>query len=740
MLSNFVKKYITVCVLSLIIVAVTGIVFQLLSGVLVLNTNNSIPLKWRYTHSENPQELTNENVEWNESANKTAFLYDFNNHYVRYNTTIGELEEDQVLILEFQNRPIKVLINGKEVYDNGYSKKEMTNSKISRIHLYKDYSGAEIDVYTTTRYISNFSWGTEHYDGHTLNIFKMFGLFSGSILIALGLFVLLLSLFILTVKTDIKITTFLGLLLATIGAKLLTSTLAKSYVMPNWFNAYKINYSLVIISLIFCVCIVFCMQRNWTSWQKMYITFLVAYLVIFIAAPMNFFVFILNTIILFLPVICILTIICAMIALTKSTYEYEMPFFLIVVCLLLALAICCFLSFTHSLYINFEFAGLFALLLSAIQLYSKNKNNVLKDVRSDERKANTEHLSRWMDKVNAMSLKMFSSQDINAFCENMAEILKNIINDDQSENAKTENGFLHSIHSCVAIKDHGQYNTIYNDTESITCNFANVEKKFKSADSKSIVVNTTSIDVAIFKEGEIFIICHVEGLKVAVSDNLVVILKMTQSNISNALNSLNLKNEIFETQEMVFFNLATITEEKSHSTAAHIRRVSTYTKEMCLKYGMSLAKAEMVSKASMMHDLGKLAIREDLIKKKSMLTNAEFNIMKMHVVWGYNILSSANGEMMKAAAVIAQQHHERWDGSGYIGLVEEQIHEYARIVAVADVFDALTSERSYKETWTPDEARLFINKFSGTHFEEKTVVAFNNCFYKIMEIYNTFKD
>lgn len=129
----------------------------------------------------------------------------------------------------------------------------------------------------------------------------------------------------------------------------------------------------------------------------------------------------------------------------------------------------------------------------------------------------------------------------------------------------------------------------------------------------------------------------------------------------------------------------------------------------------------------MMHDIGKLAIRESIVSKQGQLTDDEYAIMQDHVIYGYNMLSKSPGDFMKAAAVIAQQHHEKYDGTGYLELKGEQIHLYARIVALADVLDALLSERPYKDAWTPESAFEYIDGESGRHFDPRVVQAFDRC-------------
>ena len=190
---------------------------------------------------------------------------------------------------------------------------------------------------------------------------------------------------------------------------------------------------------------------------------------------------------------------------------------------------------------------------------------------------------------------------------------------------------------------------------------------------------------------------------------------------------------MMKTQESVFIKLAEIAESKSEGTQDHLYRVAEYTHLLCKELGVDEKQAELVTIASLVHDIGKLAIPERIISKQGRLTDSEYEIVKEHIAYGYNMLSQAPGDFMKAAAVIAQQHHERYDGTGYLGLKGEQIHLYARIVAVADVFDALTTDRSYKCAWSFEEASKYMLEQSGLQFDPRIM----DCFKRALPSFKT---
>jgi len=191
-------------------------------------------------------------------------------------------------------------------------------------------------------------------------------------------------------------------------------------------------------------------------------------------------------------------------------------------------------------------------------------------------------------------------------------------------------------------------------------------------------------------------------------------------------------------QKEIISILSEIMEYGSNETAQHITRVSDISKLLASLVG-TLSKEEIntVSLASPMHDIGKILIDKKLLHKPGKLDEEEYSQMKEHSQYAYDFLKKSDKELIKAAAIIAHQHHENYDGSGYPqGLVGNDIHIYGRIVAIADVLDALTHKRSYKEAWSFDAALKFIVDESGIKFDPSLVEVFvkhSDSFKKIIE-------
>jgi PAS domain S-box-containing protein len=204
---------------------------------------------------------------------------------------------------------------------------------------------------------------------------------------------------------------------------------------------------------------------------------------------------------------------------------------------------------------------------------------------------------------------------------------------------------------------------------------------------------------------------------------------------------IELHKEIEETQREIIYKMGEIGESRSNETGNHVKRVAEYSKLLAKLYGLDEKECDILFIASPMHDIGKVGIPDSILNKPGKLTDDEWKIMKKHSIIGYNILKNSKREILKAAAIVARDHHEKWDGSGYPrNLKNEEIHIYGRITALADVFDALGSDRCYKKAWKDEDIFPLLKEGKSKHFDPKLVDLFFENIDKFKEIRDRYKD
>lgn len=198
---------------------------------------------------------------------------------------------------------------------------------------------------------------------------------------------------------------------------------------------------------------------------------------------------------------------------------------------------------------------------------------------------------------------------------------------------------------------------------------------------------------------------------------------------------IELHQELLETQKEIVYAMGEVGETRSKETGDHVRRVAEYSELLAMLSGIDKKEAELIKLASPMHDIGKVGIPDAILKKPGKLTENEFTIMKTHAELGFNLLNHSTRQVLKTAAIIAYQHHEKWNGRGYPQqLSGESIHLYGRITAVADVFDALGSARVYKQAWPLEKVLLLFKEQRGEHFDPSLVDLLLNNLPKFLEI------
>ncbi len=214
------------------------------------------------------------------------------------------------------------------------------------------------------------------------------------------------------------------------------------------------------------------------------------------------------------------------------------------------------------------------------------------------------------------------------------------------------------------------------------------------------------------------------------------VLQLISSIAASAIENARLYERLYQAQLETIYRLAMTAEYRDQEdTAVHLKHVSAYTALIAEGMGLSEQEIENIRSASPLHDIGKVGIPDAILLKPAKLSETEYAEMKKHAGYGGKILSDAASDLLRIACEIAESHHEKFDGTGYpAGLKGEQIPLYARIMAVADVFDALCMPRVYKQAWPPEKAREFIVSESGKAFDPEVVKGFERMYHEIIKV------
>lgn len=263
-------------------------------------------------------------------------------------------------------------------------------------------------------------------------------------------------------------------------------------------------------------------------------------------------------------------------------------------------------------------------------------------------------------------------------------------------------------------------------------NFDEVDKNIKELiietikNEKSSFYDDCYVGYFKFKDDLIYIV-YISGCQ-NINEIDKKLTEIFSGNIAVAFNNLLLNNEIIETQKEIIEKLGEVVEKRFNEASQHVHRVAEFSYALAIDYGLSEPEAMLLKMASPMHDVGKIGIPDSILLKEGRLTEDEFKIMRTHSAIGYKILKNSKRDVLRAAAIVAFEHHEKYDGSGYPKhKVGDDIHIFGRITAVADVFDALYHKRCYKEAWPLENILELFRKERGKHFDPVLVdILFEN--------------
>lgn len=343
-----------------------------------------------------------------------------------------------------------------------------------------------------------------------------------------------------------------------------------------------------------------------------------------------------------------------------------------------------------------------------------------RDLQSIEKSRNYERLYRQgLEKVIASTSDVLERKTFKEFFGGLLEQVTSLIH------IEDESILVNRIDGAGAIYDKDEFEIVAqsggSNIEKLSDDVISLFNKAKD-EKRSVFQDNTYI--AYFPSNskqDSFL--YLKGINlVKLKDVNIQLLEVFCKNIGIAFDNLILNREILKTQEELIERLGNAVESRSKESGNHIKRMSLFSEIIAQAMKLPNHECEILKQATPMHDVGKIATPDSVLLKPGRLNDDEMEIMKQHTNVGYEILKGSERPILKAAAIISQQHHEKYDGTGYPnGLQGEEIHIFARIVAVADVFDALLHKRCYKEPWPLERVTELLISEKGKHFDPNVV-------------------
>jgi response regulator RpfG family c-di-GMP phosphodiesterase len=373
---------------------------------------------------------------------------------------------------------------------------------------------------------------------------------------------------------------------------------------------------------------------------------------------------------------------------------------------------------------------------------------IMSSLRSYRDILSLEQSRQGLEKIINASADLFSSHSMDQFIDGVLQQLTSILGCDEnvllvsaSMLAGNTDGEVNDPHKFVVFAGQGEYaSKAGKPVQDVLA--PELLDAFEIALQSRCIVYRDNYLVAYctskFAHGSLL---YISGLPGVISENQKRLIELFSQNVQIAYENVQLQHEIEDTQREIVYRLSEAVEHRSIETGNHVKRVAFICYDLAKAYGMPEDEAERLMFAAPLHDVGKVGIPDDILNKPAKLIEQEWEVMKTHANIGYDILKNSKRSIIQAGAVIAQDHHEKWDGSGYpAGKKGEDIHIYGRIVALADVYDALRHRRCYKQAWSLEQVMANIEAEAGKQFDPKLVEIFKHRVDKLEAILQKYPD
>ncbi|MDX1538249.1 DUF3369 domain-containing protein [Arsukibacterium sp.] len=372
---------------------------------------------------------------------------------------------------------------------------------------------------------------------------------------------------------------------------------------------------------------------------------------------------------------------------------------------------------------------------------------IMSSLRSYRDILSLEQSRQGLEKIINASIDLFSSHSMEQFIDGVLQQLTSILG--SHENALLASSSLVAgnvrsdadPHDLVVFAGQGQFAKKEGKPVQEVLNHDLLQAFESALDSRSIVYRDNYLVAyccSKFTHGSLL---YISGLPGQISENQKKLIELFAQNVQIAYENVQLQHEIEDTQREIVYRLSEAVEHRSVETGNHVRRVAFICYDLAKAYGLSEEEAERLMYASPLHDVGKVGIPDGILNKPARLNGGEWEVMKTHTSIGYDILKDSKRVIIQAGAIIAQDHHEKWDGTGYpAGKKGEDIHIYGRIAALADVYDALRHRRCYKQAWSVEDVVAHIVSESGKQFEPRLVELFTRRVEKLEAILLKYPD
>lgn len=684
-------------------------------------------INWQFVTGKSDAAVNNAET-YNQAEKSNLISKPLGDRYVHCVYTLEGSPEPRVLKLKTEHSPMKILIDREEVYNNGYEERAIVGNSYSEIVVPASSSTQRLELFLY--YPLGFNLQANIVDEVNTNPFSVenigdnIGLLFGAVAIVIGIALAILVFALMIRSRDVVVLLRLSATAVLTGLVLFITEIANhSAVFEStiWFSAVNTLSALLICLTVNNIHSLMLEKRKAT----VYLSFAAPILSVLVWVP-NL------TVIRIGLILCAVAVAAAAIMLFRESVNWTNIIMgnnsvvqVVSVYVLLAYMFNSFASaFGFWKYSVFLFALSAAVLMFALYfVYTRNiaKNNVAEYAKGKDG-SDCKYIFNAVSDIISESSRFTSKKDF------VIEFSKMTLDFLEKSGLLLVNGV---VRVNIAIEQNGKFVEIYaSEDAQEEIDYTSIGELLKVSDQK-YTVGSSFIEMLVEDDESVLIVFN--NAYNSPESNLQNFISSLYNSVVLSFQSFSAKREMDDNLNNVFINLAMITEKKASGTGTHLFVVSQITELIAREMGFG-DDAEVISEASILHDIGKITINREILNKRGALSPDEKRTMQQHIFSGYNLLDGLKGRLFEIARDVILEHHENYDGSGYLGKKGDEISIYARIVRVADVFDALVSKREYKEKWSYEDAIAYIYEHRGSEFDPQVVKAFMTCGMEIIDV------
>ena len=685
-------------------------------------TNKNIYYNWEYIYSN--QAAADDSVEWRSATYVNPISKEKTGDYIHLRTTFKASDKNRNIVIKTDHAPIKVSVNQKDVYNNWYNKAHYVGNNYNSITIPASNSDTivRISIRLPLSPEIQISLNDNVAKSYLITLWNILS----SIILIISIIGLLFSIVLLFTKYRKSFNFILALDLITFSVSAFLASLANATYLLNAPEFYGIYMCVIYISLsllLVSLAKLFKISLK-ASILPLFLGLLASVSNILIHTPIIYEI----ALIIQYGMLFIASLILAKESRKIINIRIKNAKALNVIVVYLCISVIA--TLVIQLYNKYRIAlGSFSFIYSIVALgfiifCYVSSLYFDKEITKTEQKMYL--YDECIEKIPLLIENITYERNMNQIYRCIAESICDICVTFLGNNENLD------ISYCVGIKTANGYEVIVNDKMSGTPDFNIIESRHYETKRSCIFFQTYFCLIFKNADDDIDSIIYFEGLEGTLSSFFVKVIEIVYT-ISSLIIHDKQNSSITENEQEIFVKLAKNVESATGSNETHADGVAKYMRLVLKEMGYPDSTCNLVSNAAALHDIGKIAVPTEITGKYDLLSDKERLIMNKHTEYGEKLLRSIDTEFMNIAAVIALEHHEYYNGGGYHKKSGEEINIYARIAAVADVFDALITKRSYKEAWSYADAVNYIKQNSGKKFDPKVVDAFENVISRLKE-------